>query len=140
MKGLHLQPLFFKGKGSEKTVSRKLLLVFLPLFLGIVVGCGTKWDEPDVNRTHAVGSERDTYMSRSVWFPATYVVDEKGKPTYDPDLETLFQKANDWIEDNEERISSLSVDIVNATVLRYTDDTGSQLSIPSGILIVYTLK
>lgn len=121
-------------------MSRKLLLMFLSLFLVIVVGCGTEVAEPDINRIQATGSERDTYMSRAVWFPVTYVVNEKGEPTEEPDLEALFQKASDWVQENEQRISSMSMDIVNATMSWDSNAAGTQVIIPSGILITFTLK
>ena len=120
-------------------MTRKLFFLCSAVFVLILVGCGFEVNEPNINRTHATGNERDTYMSRAVWFPATYLKDENGEPTENLDLEALFQRASDWIEDNEERIFSMSMDVVNASVAM-DKDTGWATSIPSGIFIVYTLR
>ena len=121
-------------------MTRKLCFLGSAEFVTILVGCGEELYEPDINRTQASGNERDTYMSRAVWFPATYLKDENGEPTENLDLEALFQRVSDWIEENEGRISSLSVEVVNSTILEYKNVDGAYVVVASGILIVYTLR
>ena len=120
-------------------MTRKLFFLCSAVFVLILVGCGPTLSEPDINRIQALGNERDTYMSRAVWFPATYLKDGKRESTENLDLEALFQRANDWVEENEDRISTFSVTVVNATEFMARSEHSSQM-IPSGILIVYTRR
>lgn len=110
-----------------------ILFILLALF---TMGC-TSVDEPAINRTEASPSERVTHFRRTVWFPIPRS-NEEGKDTENPNLEAALKKASEWLEENEPRISSFSLDVVNSTIV----DKGKQTSyvIPSGIVIAFTVK
>jgi len=119
-------------------MKRIWIMMFLTFLVWSAIGC-TQPKEPEINRPEAPPEEKVTYFSRSVWIPASWIIDEKGD-RQGVDLETLFQKVNKWVEENEDRIAVFSVDIVNATEDHPGDHDSIYTIVPSGALIVYTLK
>jgi len=99
-----------------------LTILTFTLFGLITVACGV--DEPSINRSDLPPAERQFSLERSVYIPIE-----------DQDLGQLFEKIDAWVLENEHRIDSFSVSIVNATF----NQTNSSI-LPSGALIIYTLK